>query len=182
MTFLVEPQAAGDAPAVETLLDLAFGLSRRAKTSYRLRELSEAAHGLSFVVRDGEFGLSGALSFWPLKVGAAGADGLLLGPLAVHPQRQTLGIGLALMTAGIAAARAQGHRLMILVGDAPYYARVGFAQVPEGRLIMPGPVDPKRLLMLELAPGAFTGVEGLVLSPARFSGLHDTTWRRSPGA
>ena len=104
------------------------------------------------------------------------------GPLAVHPQRQNLGIGLALMRRGIGIAKAQGHRLMILVGDAPYYARVGFAQIPEGRLIMPGPVEPKRLLALELAPDALAGVEGLVLSPARFNGLHDTTWPRSPAA
>ena len=182
MTHIVEPQLATDAPAIEALLDLSFGLGRKSKTSYRLRERSQPADGLSLVVRDGELGLSGALSFWPLKIGAGGARALLLGPLAVHPQRQNLGVGLALMKAGIAKAAARGHRLMILVGDAPYYARVGFNQVPEGRLLLPGPVDPLRLLALELEPGALSGARGLVLSPARFNGLHDTTWPRSPGA
>ena len=66
----------------------------------------------------------------------------MLGPLVVHPKRQNLGVGLTLMQEGLARAKARGHRLVILVGDAPYYARVGFQKLPEGQLLMPGPVDP----------------------------------------
>ncbi len=50
---------------------------------------------------------------------------------------------------------------MVLVGDEPYYGRAGFTRVPNGRIVMPGPVDPDRLLVAELAPGAFDGVSGL---------------------
>jgi predicted N-acetyltransferase YhbS len=157
-----------DHDSIEALLDLSFGIARRTKTSYRLREGSAPLAGLCFVVRDAELGLSGAISFWPLKIGKEGRDAILLGPLAVHPQRQNLGIGLALMTRGIAEARRQGHSLAILVGDEPYYARVGFARLPEGRLLLPGPVDPSRLLYLELTPGALSDVEGLMLAPWRW--------------
>ena len=124
----VEETTHADADAVETLLDLSFGLSRRTKTSYRLREGNTAIPGLSLVMRDAELGLSGTISFWPLKIGEAGSDALLLGPLAVHPERQNLGIGLALMREGLARAKRRGHRLILLVGDAPYYARVGFPE------------------------------------------------------
>jgi predicted N-acetyltransferase YhbS len=166
-SLAVETAFACDHAAIEHLLDLAFGLSRQTKTSYRLREGNTAVEGLSFIVREPELGLTGAISFWPLKIGRAGIDALLLGPLAVHPQRQNLGIGLALMRKGLAAAEALGHRLVILVGDAPYYARVGFKPTPEGLLEMPGPVDPSRLLYLALAGGEINLARGLVLPPHR---------------
>ena len=93
---------------------------------------------------------------------------MLLGPLAVHPERQNLGIGLALMREGLAGAKAKGHRLVILVGDAPYYARVGFKKLPRDLLLMPGYTDPERFLYLELVPGTLQGVSGLVLPPHRY--------------
>jgi len=131
-----------------------FGLSRRAKTSYRLREGESPASGLSFVALGDDGKLIGAVSFWHLFIGDVGTPALLLGPLAVSPALQGKGVGRALMHHGLDLARNMGHRLVVLVGDEPYYARVGFAKLPEGRLILPGPVDPVRLLYLELQPGA----------------------------
>ena len=170
-SFAVEAASASDHAATEELLDLAFGLSRQTKTSYRLREGNHAIDGLSLVVREPELGLVGAISFWPLKIGRNGTDALLLGPLAVHPKRQNLGLGLALMRTGLEKAQVFGHRLVVLVGDGPYYARVGFKPVPPGLLEMPGPVDPARLLYLELAAGELDLAEGLILSPERFREL-----------
>ena len=66
------------------------------------------------------------------------------------------------MEASLDAARAQGHGLVLLVGDAPYYGRFGFAPVPPGRLVLPGPVDPSRFLWLELREGAAEGIAGSV--------------------
>ena len=170
-TIAVEAALAADQPATEHLLDLTFGLNRSAKTSYRLREGNTAIDGLSLVTREAGFGLTGAISFWPLKIGGAGIDALLLGPLAVHPDRQNIGIGRALMRTGLDKAKALGHRLVILVGDAPYYARVGFKKVPHDQIELPGPVDPERLLYLELAEGALALAKGLVLPPYRFDEL-----------
>ena len=168
-SFLVENTKATDQPLIEQLLDIAFGIDRRVKTSYRLREGSAPADGLSLVVRDAEVGLAGSISFWPLVIGKTGTPALLLGPLVVHPKRQNLGVGLALMQEGLARAKAKGHRLAILVGDAPYYARVGFQKLPEGRLILPGPVNLDRFLYVELVPGALAETRGLVLPPYRFA-------------
>jgi predicted N-acetyltransferase YhbS len=170
-TILVEAALAADQADIEHLLDLAFGLTRYAKTSYRLREGNVAVDGLSLVTREAGFGLTGAISFWPLKIGDAGSDALLLGPLAVHPQRQNIGIGRALMRTGLSQAKALGHRLVLLVGDEPYYARVGFKRVSYGQIELPGPVDPDRLLYLELADGAMALAKGLVLPPHRFEEL-----------
>jgi predicted N-acetyltransferase YhbS len=168
MSFAISPTLPADHDAIEHLLDLSFGTERRTKTSYRLREGSTAVEGLSQAVRDEELGVVGAISYWPLAVGAKGTKALLLGPLAVHPQRQNLGIGLLLMQQTLTMAKAAGHRLVLLVGDAPYYARVGFEQVPEGQLLMPGPVDPKRLLGLELVEGALVEAQGLMTAAHRY--------------
>ena len=98
--------------------------------------------------------------FTPIRIGETAA--LLLGPLTVEPPFRERGIGRALIARALADARAQGHRLVVLVGDEPYYGRTGFKRVPQGRAVMPGPVDPERLLVAELEPGAFDGVSGLI--------------------
>ncbi len=156
-----------DQTEIEQLLDVTFGLSRRTKTSYRLREGSHAVTDLTCVVREEGFGIVGSISYWPLVIGNAGSKALLLGPLAIHPERQNRGIGLFLMCETLAIAKAAGHSLVLLVGDAPYYARVGFMRVPEGQMILPGPWEPQRFLFLELQSGALSAANGLVLPPWR---------------
>ena len=129
--------------AVAALLDLAFGPGRLARSAYRLREAGAPVDGLSFVaLEDGA--LLGSIRYWPIRIGAA--EALLLGPLAVHPDRQGEGIGLGLMRRSLRAAEGQGRSGVLLVGDPPYYARVGFAAVAPGRIAFPGPVDEARLL------------------------------------
>jgi predicted N-acetyltransferase YhbS len=175
LSFAITTACAADSAEIEVLLDACFGLARRTKTTYRLREGERpvAAH----VAREPSGRLIGANSFWELKIGEAGAPALLLGPLAVAPDLQGQGIGRALMRQGIAESRKRGHRLILLVGDEPYYARVGFRHVPHGKILLPGPVDPERLLYLELVPGALEAAGGLVLGPRRLNGLRDTRWR-----
>lgn len=144
--------------AIEALLDTAFGPGRYAKTAYRLREGTRPIAELSFVAAI-EGAVIGSVRFSPITIG--GAPALLLGPLAIHPDHKNRGHGLALMRAGLAAAKAAGHRVVMLVGDEPYYARAGFARLPHGKVRLPGPVDPARLLALELVSGALDGVGGM---------------------
>lgn len=174
MTFTLSPvdQTEHDHDAVEHLLDLAFGLSRLAKTSYQLRLGNTAIPGLSLVMRDKALGLIGAISFWPLAVGQNMTPALLLGPLAVHPERQNMGVGRALIAEGLTRAKALGHKLVLLVGDPPFYTRFDFKQVPEGQMELPGPFDPRRLMFIELEPGALQKAHGLMLPPWRWAELN----------
>ncbi|MDP9137568.1 MAG: N-acetyltransferase [Pseudomonadota bacterium] len=167
LPFEISAEQPEHADQIERLLDQVFGLERRIKTSYRLREGEMPVPLLSLVAVEEGAGLVGAISFWRLCIGDAGMPALLLGPLAVSPQRQGAGIGLALMNAGLAKANSLGHGLVLLVGDLPYYARVGFQRVPEGQITLPGPVDPARLLYLELQPQLLGKANGLVLPPHR---------------
>lgn len=150
-----------DADAIEALVDRCFGPGRYAKTAYRLREGVEPDQRLSFVAVDaGDGVLLGSVRFWPIVIGAE--PSLLLGPLAVEPELRGRGIGISLMQRGIEQARALGFGAVILVGDEPYYSRVGFSKLPPGRVRMPGPVDPERLLGLALKTGALGALSGEV--------------------
>jgi predicted N-acetyltransferase YhbS len=155
----IRPEEPDDAPVIEALVARSFGPGRHAKSAYRLREGVRPETGLSFVaVEDGV--LKGSVRFWPIAVGEERA--LLLGPLAVETKERGRGIGLALMQRGIEEARAIGHHAILLVGDVPYYSRVGFAPVPDGRVTFPGPVDPARILALGLREGAFDSLKGAI--------------------
>ncbi len=149
-------------PAVEKLVAEAFGPDRFAKTVYRLRDGVEAESSLSLVAIDkGE--VVGTLRFWPVEI--EGTPALLLGPLVTSPERQGEGIGSRLMKAGLDRATAQGHRIVVLVGDEPYYRRFGFTRALARRLELPGWVDPARFLARELAAGALAGVSGMIGRP-----------------
>jgi len=166
--FVIDGTAAPE-DAANDLLDAAFGPLRRMKTSYRLREGARPV--FSFSAHEVATGrLAGVVSFWPLRIGTDGHEALLLGPLAVHPDFHGRGLGGRLMRTGLDAACAGGHGLVLLVGDAPYYGRFGFRPVAEGQLLMPGPFDPRRLLALELVPGALAGARGLMLPAHRWKG------------
>jgi predicted N-acetyltransferase YhbS len=162
----IRPEIAADLPARERLLDRAFGKARRRKTSERLREGRLPSQGLAFTAADETGKLIGTLRLWDVEAGTAG-PALLLGPLAVDCKRQRQGIGATLMAHALGEARRLGHRAVILVGDAPYYARFGFAHAPVNALQLPGPVDRARFLGLELEPGALTGAAGLIAAGGR---------------
>jgi predicted N-acetyltransferase YhbS len=153
------PEKAIHVPQREALLDRAFGPKRRRKTSERLREGRIPAERLAFAAVNRTGKLVATMRLWDVTAGTAG-PALLLGPLAVDQRHRGRGLGSALMNHAIAAAKAEGARAILLVGDQPFYARFGFAKV-EG-LALPGPVDPDRFLALELEPGALAGATGMV--------------------
>lgn len=163
LSLVVRPERAEDAPAIAGLEARAFGPGRFARTAYRLREGNPHRLDLGVTASVGSF-LVGSVRMSPVRAGTSGF--VMLGPLAVDPSFEGRGIGTALTRACLAAAEAAGEGVVILVGDAPYYARFGFATVPPGRLVMPGPVDPARLLWLELAQGYAAGLSGPI-EPAR---------------
>jgi predicted N-acetyltransferase YhbS len=157
LPLILEPATDGDAEPIERLNERVFGPGRFARTAYRIRETTTADPTLSFVARVGTL-LVGASAMTPIVIGEASA--LLLGPLIVEPVFRSQGIGEALVTSSLEAAKAAGWKLVILVGDEPYYARMGFQRAPKGQISLPGPVDPERLLYCELEPGALATAKG----------------------
>lgn len=157
--FAIRNERASDVAAREALLDACFGGNRDLRTCQRLRDGRAPADGLAFssVVRGR---LVGTVRLW--RVSAGGIAALVLGPLAVDPCCRKLGVGAALMNHALTAARARGHGAVILLGDAPYYARFGFSVRKTGELSLPGAFERDRLLALELREGALDGAWGMI--------------------
>lgn len=157
--FVIRAERGTDVAAREALLDVCFGEGRDARTCQRLRDGRLPAEGLAFsaVIRGK---LVGTVRLW--HVAAGGRAALVLGPLAVDPSCQKLGIGAALMQHAIDAARRLGHGAIILLGDAPYYERFGFLGAKAADLQLPGSFERERLLGLELTEGALDGAWGMI--------------------
>lgn len=160
--FRILHETPNDTQEVEFLYDLAFAPGRTALSSYRLRDGVEPVPGLSLVARDDYDVLAGAIRYWPVRVGEAGAPALLLGPVAVHPTRQGEGLGAILISESLSRATALGWTRVILVGDEPYYRRFGFTRDAGRALEYPPPTNPDRLLARALTPGGLEGVAGMV--------------------
>lgn len=145
---------------VNQLLDAAFGLDRLQKSSYKLRETCQKIDDLSLVALlkgEGEPDeVLASIAFWQLDV--AGQTALLLGPLAVNPKYQGLGLGKRLMDETLKLAQKvaalRGWKFTILIGDLDYYQKSGFKRVPYGAIDYPSPTDPNRVLYFEFEKGS----------------------------
>ncbi|TYC55838.1 N-acetyltransferase [Rhodobacterales bacterium] len=143
-SWVIRTEHPSDTATVEELQAEAFGPGRFARTAFRIRENVPHREDLSFVVVAGS-SIAASIRLSPIMIGETRA--LLLGPLTVSPDFKNRGLGKALMRTAMEAAEAAGDKVVLLVGDAPYYGPFGFAQVPFGKITLPGPVDPARLLV-----------------------------------
>ena len=159
LSLTILPETADDALAIERLHERTFGPGRFTRSAFRIREGRGHSLALSFTARIGSL-LIGSVRLTPVCIGETPA--LLLGPLTVEPPFREHGVGTGLIVCALKEAKAKDHKLVVLVGDEPYYGKHGFKKIPKGRAKMPGPVDPDRLLVAELAPGAFENVSGLI--------------------
>ena len=162
--FAIRDERASDVAARETLLDACFGEGRHMRTCQRLRDERAPAEGLALSAVRGRT-LAGTLRLW--HVSAGGVPALMLGPLAVDPDCRDFGIGGALVKHALTLAQARGHGAVILLGDAPYYARFGFSTQKTAELALPGPFERDRLLAIELRDGALDGAWGMIVPTGR---------------
>ncbi len=153
------PEQPADAPLIAALIDRAFGPGRHAKAADRLRESNTLIPDLSFTAWDGEM-LVGSVRLWPVAIG--GAPVVFLGPIAVEAELRKHRIGQTLVEMACAASAQAGWRAVLLVGDAPYFGRVGFDAAPAAAVSMPGPVDQRRVLLKSLVEGGADSLAGPV--------------------
>lgn len=156
--YRLEEETEEDWWEVEALYDLCFSPGRTALSSYRLRDGVPTVAALCLILRDDDNTLAAAIRYWPVEVGDE--DALLLGPVAVHPTLQGEGLGGLLINESLSEGRRLGWERVLLVGDAPYYRKFGFARL-DG-VEMPPPTNPDRVLGLALKARAWDGVKGAV--------------------
>ena len=159
----VRLQTDNDTADIENLLDMAFGTDRLSKAAYSLREGVDAVPALSFVIDMGG-NITGTLRFWEITIdnNCKSVDGLLLGPIAILPRLQGLGLGIKLMNSGLAEAKKLGHKRVLLVGEEAYYKRIGFSRDIAKNITIPGQLDESRILAKELVKGSMCNIVGAV--------------------
>lgn len=158
--FEIRPESEADKADILALHDEAFGPGRFSRTAYRIREQATTAKQIALTAWYDKR-LAGAIQLTAITIGGK-SGAMLLGPLAIAPAFKNMGCGIKLMQHGLEQARTDDFALVILIGDLPYYRRAGFGPVPAGRIRLPGPVDPARLLAVALKDGALEGYAGLV--------------------
>jgi predicted N-acetyltransferase YhbS len=159
-TVTTRPVLPADSTEIKALHARAFGPGRFTRTAYRVREgTPEFSPFCRVCMIDGR--IIAAVRFTPIRIGGKGSA-LLLGPLAVDPAFANRGHGRGMVGEALEAARAAGIALVVLVGDEPYYGRLGFRKIPPGQITLPGPVDPNRLLAVELVPDSLATYAGRI--------------------
>lgn len=159
--FVFLPEDPSHDAIIEEINAEAFGPGRFTRAAYRIREAGPHDRSLSFVAAKGDE-IAASVRMTPIAAGKGRA--MLLGPLAVRPDFKNIGIGRKLVSLAVEKVRESGVAgAVLLVGDEPYYGPLGFRRVEPGRLTFPGPVDPRRVLVCELAEGAAGLLKGPVV-------------------
>jgi predicted N-acetyltransferase YhbS len=154
----IRAEDAMDLPGIEKLYMKSFGSAQPTSPVSYLRDSTATVSELCLIAEDkGE--IVGTLRFWPVMIGPVN-PALLLGPIAVAPGWHTRGLGAQMINLGLGRARDMGHKIVLLVGDGPYYGRFGFTRHLTQGVLLATPVEPERFLGLELVPGAMHGVNG----------------------
>ncbi len=147
--YILKPETADLAPAVELMLDTVFGPGRQDKASYQYRAGVQPVAELSWTAFAGDK-LVGTIRYWPILVGESGLQALLLGPLGIDQGYAGRGIGRALTFKTLELAAGLGYGLVLLVGDVDYYKRFGFVPATPYGFVMPGEKRPERLQVAAL--------------------------------
>ena len=158
----IRSATSADLQDIEMLHARAFGPGRFSRTAYRVREetkpISKHCH---VAIENGK--LVGAVRMTEITIGKR-PGALLLGPLAVDPALTNTGLGAQLIARALQSAKKDGIELIVLVGDEPYYKKQGFSVVPPGSITFPGPVNPARILAVELKPKSLKKFSGPLIA------------------
>jgi putative acetyltransferase len=157
-----------DSKAVAELLGSAFGRDAEARLVDRLRAADRVVTAL---IAETKQRILGHVVFSRVALGDEEMEGLALAPIAVLPAFQRLGVGSALVSAGLERCRAMGHTRVLVLGDPDYYSRFGFVPASEYGMKSTFDAPPESFMALELVPGAFAGAAGVVRYGHEFEDL-----------
>ena len=168
MAMVIRAECVGDVEAIREVHRLAFGQEDEGRLVDALRD---EGHCRISLVAERQGRVVGHILFSDLPVitDRGTVSTLALAPVAVLPEFQRQGIGSELVRQGLEQSRAQGHRIVIVLGHPEFYPRFGFS----ARLAEPlaSPFSGEAWMALELVEGALQGVEGRVEYPPPFGAL-----------
>lgn len=155
--FAYRLEQPADSPIIESLYAKVFAPDWVKRAAYVLRDGVSPDPNLSFVATVDDK-LAASVRMTPIAIGKRPA--LILGPLVVDSPQKGQGAGRALVRMALGAAKKAGHKVVMLVGDLPYYGPLGFTFLGRDIITLPAWVDPDRVLVAGLVPGALNGLEG----------------------
>ena len=167
MKLTIRPEEPQDRDAIHELNVAAFAREDEAKLVEELRDGNHARLSL-VAVAGGQVIAHVMFSAVQVMTDAGPMQALALAPVSVQPEHQKQGLGSALVQDGLRLAAQRHHRVVLVVGDAAFYARFGFSQ--ELAKPLKCRFSGENFLALELVPGALRGVEGMVMYPPPFAG------------
>jgi putative acetyltransferase len=155
----IREERPGDEAAVAAVVEQAFGRPLEADLVAALRRDGTVALSL---VAEAEGRVLGHILFSPVIIEGAteGFAAAGLAPLAVLPAFQRLGIGSALVSAGLRRCRELGFSRAVVMGDPHYYQRFGFSPAAAAGIRFPGDVPQEAFMAIALEPGALEGCAG----------------------
>jgi putative acetyltransferase len=166
----IRVEAAEDVDAVWRVNEAAFGRAGEADLVDALRRRGAVILSL---VAEQEGAVVGHILFSPVTIsdGDKTVTAVGLGPMAVAPGYQGMGIGSQLVEAGIAWLREAGHRVVIVLGHPEYYPRFGFVLASRHGIRWENEVPEDVFMALALHPGGLAGVRGVVRYQPEFGGV-----------
>ena len=167
MTITIRPERPDDVDAVGAVTTEAFGRPDEAGLVERLRARARPYLALVAVA---DSAVVGHIVFAPITLHCYQAPYTItaLAPMAVRPAWQRRGIGSALVREGLAACRAAGHDVVVVVGHPAFYARFGFGPARPRGLMSEPPFPDETFMVAELTPDALRGRRGVVLYSADY--------------
>lgn len=155
----IRPETPTDLAAIYAVNERAFGQPDEADLVDALRRDGDAI--LSLVAEEeGEVVGHVMLSALPIESETASLNSAALAPVAVLPECQNRGIGSRLIDAAIAACRAQGIDMLVVLGHPEYYRRFGFS--PDIAAALDAPFSGEAFMAMVIHRGLPSGQRGRV--------------------
>lgn len=158
---LIRAERAGEEVAIADLNDAAFGGTDESRL---VASLQRSGHATISLVAAARHDVVGHILFSPVTVDTSGPAiaALGLGPMAVRPDWQRLGIGSSLVKAGIEECVTRGCEIVIVLGHPDFYPRFGFRPAHLLGLRSEFAVPDDVFMAMELVSGVMMGRSGLV--------------------
>jgi putative acetyltransferase len=124
------------------------------------------------LVAEEKLAVVGHIMFSPVKLsGHSELRIMSLAPMAVAPEHQRIGIGSALVRAGIEQCKKLGCGAVVVLGHPEYYPRFGFSPSASFGISCEYDVPEEVFMILELQPDFLDGVSGKLEYHEAFSSL-----------
>ena len=152
-----------DIAAIREVVTAAFNRPNEAELVETIRNSPNFIPELSLVAKaDGK--VVGHILFSPIAIETqqGNVEAIALAALCVTPTHQRQSIGAQLVQAGLTKCRELDHNIIIVLGDPHYYQRFGFETASKFGIQAPFTVPDEAFMVLELKPGALTGISGIV--------------------